>query len=91
MKIEWDPEKAGRNLAKHGVSFFEAGSVFADPLSMTYPDPNHSELEERYVDIGHSQRGRLLVVAYTERGESIRIISARKATPRERNAYENKI
>jgi uncharacterized DUF497 family protein len=89
MKFEWDPAKAKRNLAKHGVSFAEAATVLADPLSVTYPDPDHSEREARFITIGHSQRDRLLVLAYTERGNNIRIISARNATRRERYAYEN--
>jgi uncharacterized DUF497 family protein len=89
MKFEWDPAKAKRNLAKHGVSFAEAATVLADPLSVTYPDPDHSEREARFITIGHSQRDRLLVLAHTERVNNIRIISARNATRRERYAYEN--
>ena len=69
MKFEWNPEKAKQNLSKHGVTFAEAGTVLADPLSMTYPDPDHSEREERFITVGHSQYGRLLVLAYTERWE----------------------
>ncbi|MBM4045328.1 MAG: BrnT family toxin [Planctomycetes bacterium] len=88
MNFEWDPRKAARNLSKHGVSFHEAATVFYDPLSITYPDPDHSLLEERYIAIGTSRSGRVLMVAHTDRGESIRIISARKTTPSERKHYE---
>jgi uncharacterized DUF497 family protein len=88
MEFEWDPEKARRNLTKHGVAFEEAATVFADFLSSTFPDPEHSIEEEREITIGTSERGRLLVVSHTERGDRIRIISARKATRRERKAYE---
>jgi uncharacterized protein len=88
MAFEWDIEKADRNLKKHGVPFDEAASAFADPLSMTYDDPDHSWEEERYLTIGTSRSGRLLIVAHTDRGEDIRIISARAATPRERRMYE---
>lgn len=88
MEFEWDPEKAVRNLAKHGVSFHEAASVFADPMAITYPDPDHSDDEERFLTFGHSNEGRLLVVSHTDRGERTRIISARRATRRERKIYE---
>lgn len=86
--FQWDEEKAGANLKKHKVSFDEAATVFSDPLSITTRDPDHSVDEQRYLDIGRSDKGRVLVVAYTERGASIRIISCRKATPRERRRYE---
>ena len=88
MNFEWDPEKAERNVKKHGVSFDEAASVFGDPLSMTYDDPDHSWDEDRYITIGTSQAERLLIVSHTDRGRNIRIISARTATPRERKRYE---
>jgi uncharacterized DUF497 family protein len=88
LTFEWDSDKAAQNLKKHGVSFEEASTVFADPLSLTIPDPLHSEVEDRFVMNGLSHRGRQLVVVYTERGERIRIISARAATPRERKIYE---
>ena len=88
MEFEWDSAKAEKNLAKHGVSFPEAATVFGDPLSMTYPDPDHSIREQRFITIGCSQDGRVLLVAHTDRAERIRIISARKATPRERKHYE---
>lgn len=86
--FEWDPEKARRNLTKHRVSFAEAESAFADEHAREMPDPEHSWTEERFVLIGRSFAGRLLVVVFTERGDSIRIISAREATRYERKAYE---
>ncbi len=86
--FEWHDKKSAQNLAKHGVSFDEACSVFGDPLAITIDDPLHSEDEERFINLGHSHRGRLLVVVFTERGDNIRIISARLATRRERRNYE---
>lgn len=86
--FEWDPAKAEANFAKHGVTFGEAETVFADPLLDTSWDGVHSLEEDRYVAIGRSARGRLLVVVYTYREDRIRIISARRATRREANAYE---
>lgn len=86
--FEWDPAKAKRNLAKHGVSFDEASTVFADPLALLMPDPDHSVDEERYVLLGMSNRRRLLVVAFAERSPRTRLISARMATRRERRQYE---
>jgi uncharacterized protein len=86
--FEWDPAKAAANLRKHGVSFREATTVLADPLSVTVSDPDPSDAEERYIDVGISAQGRLVVVVYTERGTRIRIISARKATTAERRKYE---
>jgi uncharacterized protein len=86
--FEWDEEKARANLRKHGISFEEAITVFLDPFSATIADPHHSAVEQRYIDIGNSERSRVLVVVYTERGVSIRIISCRKATPAERRIYE---
>lgn len=88
MHFEWDIAKAKRNLQKHGVSFEEASSVFYDTLAVTGADPDHSEGEERLVTFGVSSQGRLLVVAHTERGGGIRIISARIATQHERQIYE---
>jgi uncharacterized DUF497 family protein len=88
MNFEWDPVKAAKNLRRHEVSFEEASSVFYDPLAATGTDPDHSETEERLVTFGMSAAGRLLVVFHTEREESIRIISARTATPSERYIYE---
>ncbi len=88
LLFEWDQRKAGSNLAKHGVCFDEAATVFGDTLSITIPDPLHSEDEHRYVLIGHSHRSRLLVVVHTDRGDRTRIISARPATRKERLCYE---
>ena len=89
--FEWDEEKAKANFRDHRVNFDEAATVFSDPLSITVADPDHSVDEQRYVDIGRSDSGRLLVVAYTERGRNIRIISCRRATRRERRRYEDGI
>jgi len=86
--FEWDEEKANANLRKHGISFDEAATVSLDPFAITIPDPDHSMAELRYVDIGRSEKGRVLVVVYTERGAQIRIISSRKATSSERRIYE---
>ena len=88
LVIEWDGEKARQNARKHRVSFEEVATVFSDPLSLTIDDPLHSIREVRFVTVGLSSRGRLLVVAHTERGDTIRIISARRATRSERNSYE---
>ena len=88
LLFEGDPKKAIRNLKGHKVSFDEASTAFRDPLSMTIDDPIHSQEEARTVLIGNSQQGRLLVVVHTERGDRIRIISARLATKRERLDYE---
>ena len=88
MEFEWNPDKATLNVEKHGVSFQEAATVFNDPLSMTFPDPDHSIGESRYVIIGLSRFGQLLVVAHTDRETKVRIISARKATRQEIRFYE---
>jgi uncharacterized DUF497 family protein len=88
MQFEWNESKAACNLSKHGVSFEEAKTVFDDPLYVDFYDPDHSEDEERYLIVGESNRGRLLIVSYTERGDSIRIISAREVTRIEREVYE---
>ena len=88
MKFEWDPRKAALNFAKHGVSFEEATTAFRDPLSATAHDPDHSVGENRFVTFGLSARGRVLVVSHTERGGTLRIISARLATKQEREIYE---
>ena len=88
MEFEWHSRKAAANLRKHGVSFEEAAMVFSDILSFTYDDEAHSQAERRYATLGISNQGRLLVVAHTTRGEQIRIISAREATPTERKWYE---
>jgi len=86
--FKWDPAKAASNLKKHGVSFHEAASVLHDPLSTTFPDKDHSRREARYLTIGRSSKQRLLVVSHTHVGNSIRVISARQATKRERRFYE---
>ena len=88
LLFEWDPDKAHRNIEKHGVSFDEASTAFADSLSLTIPDPLHSEDEERFVLLGYSHRNRLLVVVHTDRGHRVRIISARLGTRREKVKYE---
>jgi uncharacterized DUF497 family protein len=88
MKFEWDLRKAKLNFAKHRVTFEEATTAFRDPLSTTGADPDHSANENRFVTFGVSTKGRLLVVSHTERGESIRIISARLAKRQEREIYE---
>ena len=90
LEFEWDPRKAHRNLTIHGVSFDEASTAFQDPLSQTIADPLHSEDEKRFVLLGRSHRNRLLVVVHTERGDRIRLISARLASTRERVRYEER-
>ncbi len=89
LDFEWDPDKAAANLSKHEVAFEEAATVFGDSLSLTAYDPSHSQDEDRYITMGTSADGRLLIISHTDRDERIRIISARKATGRERKAYEN--
>ena len=88
LNFEWDEDKAKSNLAKHAVSFEEAATVFGDPLSLTIHDPIHSQVEDRFIIIGNSYQRKLLVVVHTERGDNIRIISARRAAKRERMNYE---
>jgi uncharacterized DUF497 family protein len=88
MKIEWDPEKAKSNLRKHGISFEEAATALSDPMAATGADPDHSITEERYVTFGVSEIGRIVVVSHTEEHETIRIISARKASKGEKELYE---
>lgn len=88
MRFDWDKNKAEGNLAKHKVSFEEAATVFGDPLSDTFDDPDHSAEEDRFLIIGHSEQGRLLFVSHADDGETVRIISAREATRRERESYE---
>lgn len=88
MQFEWDVDKAEKNFKKHKITFEEASSVFYDHLAITGIDPDHSIVEERMITFGLSLSGRLLVIAHTDRGESIRIISARKATLKERKIYE---
>ncbi len=88
LRFVWDRDKAAANLRKHGVAFDEAATTFGDPLSLTVPDPEHSVGEQRCLLVGESVTGRLLVVAHAERGDEIRIISARLATRGERETYE---
>jgi uncharacterized protein len=88
MIFEWDPFKAHQNLIKHGVSFEEASTVFRDTLSITIPDPLHSGGEERFILLGYSKNNRLLVVIHTDQQDKIRMISARRATRKERKYYE---
>lgn len=91
LVFEWDAEKAAVNLRKHGVAFQEALTVFADPLAGIHDDPDHSEDEERELIIGHSSSGRLLIVSFTELPKSVRIISARRVTRRERRDHETSV
>ena len=88
MRLDWDEEKARRNFSKHGVSFQEAGTVLGDTLGWTYPDSGHSFFEQRWITIGMSEQHRILVVAHSSENETIRIISARPATRKERRFYE---
>ena len=88
LQFDWDPAKAVSNEAKHGVAFAEAATAFGDPLSLTVPDPEHSVGEARFVLIGLTYMGRLVIVAHLESDSSIRIISARSATTTERKTYE---
>jgi len=89
MKFTWDRRKDRANLEKHGLSFAEASTVFADPLAATIDDPDHSEGEARFVTMGFTANNRLIVVSHTEEGDTVRIISAREATSHERKAYES--
>ena len=89
MEFEWDDGKAEINLTKHGVSFTEASTVFGDPLAVTFFDPDHSDDEDRFLTIGLSLENRVLILSHTDRGEKIRIISARVATKAERKGYED--
>lgn len=89
MRFDWDKQKAAVNLAKHKVSFEEAATVFGDPLSDTFDDPDHSAEERRFLIIGQSENGKLLFVSHTDDGETVRIISARELTRGERKSYES--
>ena len=91
MQFEWDPRKARINLRKHGVSFTEAATIFGDELAITVSDPDHSDNEDRYITIGWSDQRRLLIVSHTDRGDRIRIISARELTKAEQKEYEKAI
>jgi len=88
MLFEWDPDKAKSNVRKHRVTFHEAATALGDPLGWTYPDPDHSEGERRWLTIGQSEKQRLLVVSHTDMNDTGRIISAREATRKERRFYE---
>lgn len=88
MDFEWNPQKADINLRKHGITFEEASTVFGDVLSFTFPDRDHSINEERFLVLGVSSKNRVLVISHVYRAGTIRIISARKATKKERNYYE---
>jgi uncharacterized protein len=88
MKLQWDKKKASRNRQKHGITFEEAAAVFADPLALIFDDEWHSVMEEREIIIGHSTDGHLLLVSFVERTGVVRIISARRATKKERENYE---
>lgn len=90
MEFEWDENKAESNFSKHGISFGEAKTVFTDPLFIDFYDPDHSDVEERYIIVGQSEQQRLLIVSYTERGHKTRVISAREATRKEKEAYEER-
>jgi uncharacterized DUF497 family protein len=89
VEFEWDPDKAAEDVKKHGVDFSEAMTVFGDPLEVTISDPDHFESEVRFLSLGMSASGRLLVVAYTERNGRTRIIDTREATSQERKQYES--
>lgn len=88
MRFDWDKKKAAGNVSKHEVSFEEAATVFDDPLSDTFDDPDHSADERRFLIIGHSENGKLLFISHTDDGETVRIINAREATRGEREKYE---
>jgi uncharacterized DUF497 family protein len=89
-KFDWDPNKAARNLAKHGISFDEAETAFDDPRRVVKPDELHSETEDRWIVIGRTNQGRLAVIVCTKRNGRIRLISARRTTPRERRDHEDR-
>jgi len=91
IEFEWDPEKAKANLVKHGVGFVEAATVFRDPVALTAFDPDHSSNEDRYITVGTSDNARPVMVAHTDRGNRIRIISARALTRTERKDYGKEI
>jgi uncharacterized DUF497 family protein len=88
LTFEWDPDKARQNVRLHGITFEEASTVFSDPFAGTQSDPDHSFGEARLIELGRSELGKLLVVCYTERGDRIRLITARRATRAERKKYE---
>jgi len=88
LEFDWDPRKAAGNRTKHGIRFEEAITVFADPLARIFPDPDHSKMEARELIIGHSSRRRVLIASFAERNGAVRLISARLATTKERQSYE---
>ena len=88
LTFEWDKRKEAVNIRKHGASFHEASTVFLDPLSMTFYDPDHAEDEDRYITLGMTKNGRLLFVSHADRGDRVRVSSAREASKLERNGYE---
>lgn len=88
MEFEWDSAKAASNLAKHGIDFSEAATVFGDPLAITYHDVEHSDTEDRFITFGSTTSGRLVVVVHLDRHDRTRIVSARNLTRRERKQYE---
>jgi uncharacterized protein len=88
MEFIWDKRKATSNQKKHGVAFADAATIFGDPMSFTFPDAEHSTDEERFITIGQSEAGRVILVAHTDRSGVIRIISARRTTRLERKYYE---
>ena len=88
MEFEWDTAKAVENYRRHGVTFYEATTVFGDPLAISFPDPDHSETEDRYLLLGLSADEHTVVVAHTDRWDRLRIISAHRDTRREQSAYE---
>jgi uncharacterized DUF497 family protein len=89
MEFEWDEAKAASNVIKHGITFVEAATVFGDPLAITFYDPDHSDNEDRFLTIGLSVNNRVVLVSHTDRGNVVRIISARVATKAERKGYED--
>lgn len=91
LEFEWDEEKAALNLEKHGVSFEEAATVFGDPNAPIFDDQDHSEDEQREIIVGFSEKGRMLVVVFTERRQAVRLVSARRATRWERLDYEQNL
>jgi uncharacterized protein len=88
LTFSWDERKASANLRRHGIRFEEAATVFIDPVGRAYDDPDHSAYEARFLLVGHSLAGRILLVVHAEKDDTIRIISARRATPREREDFE---
>lgn len=88
LEFDWDPAKASSNVEKHGVSFYEAATVFGDPLAITFHDLDHSFVEDRFITFGQAANGMYVSVVHTDRGDRTRIISARPMTRQERRQYE---